>query len=58
VKVGTTDKNFRIVFKIENITKILDGEYNVSISSKGISYFKGDNIEYWIAVETTSTYGG
>lgn len=58
VNVGTTDKNFRIVFKIENITKLIDGEYDVSISSKGISYFKGNDIEYWIAVETTSTYKG
>ena len=58
VKIGTTDKNFRIVFKIENITKIIDGDYDVSISSKGISYFKGNSIEYWIAVETSSTYKG
>lgn len=58
VKVGDTDKTFRIIFRVENIVKLLAGDYDVSISSKGISYFKGDNIEYWIAVETTSSYNG
>jgi hypothetical protein len=58
VKVGNTESNFKIIFKVENVIKLLSGDYDVSISSRGISHFKGDNIEYWIAVETTSTYNG
>jgi hypothetical protein len=44
--------------KKENL-KIIPGDYNVSISSKGISYFKSVNtdLEYWIALEPTSEYG-
>jgi hypothetical protein len=58
VKVGNTENNFKIIFKVENVIKLLSGDYDVSISSRGISHFKGDSIEYWIAVETTSTYNG
>ena len=43
------------IFKVENI-KIIPGEYEVSISSKGISHFSGKEAEYWIAVEQTSTF--
>jgi len=58
VKLGSTDKTFRIVFKVENLVKLMATDYDVDISSKGISHFKSDAIEYWIAVETTSTYKG
>jgi len=58
VEVGETDKTFRFIFLAENI-KLDQGDYAVSISSKGLSHFKGmqNDIEYWIAVEATSTYG-
>ncbi len=51
-------KKFNVVMKKENL-KIIPGDYNVSISSKGISYFKSVNtdLEYWIALEPTSEYG-
>jgi hypothetical protein len=58
VKLGTTDKTFRIVFKVENLIKLMSTDYEVSVSSKGISHFKSDAVEYWVAVETTSTYTG
>ena len=50
-------KNFNIVMKKENL-KIIPGDYDVSISSKGISHFKNVNLdlEYWIALEPTSEY--
>ena len=54
-KLGNTDKNFRAFFKAENL-KVMPGNYTVSISSKGISHFKGENIDYWIAVESSSTF--
>ena len=57
-KVGTTDKTFRMIFKTENLNKIMEGTYNVSLSSKRISHFKreGDSLQYWIALEQNSTY--
>ena len=48
-----------MVFKTENF-KMMKGNYDVAISSKGISHFKlkGGNLQYWIATEATSNYGG
>lgn len=55
VDVGITDRTFRAIFKPENL-KMVDGDYDVEISSKGISQFVGAEATYWIAVETTSTF--
>lgn len=59
VQVGTTNYNFKMIFKAENI-KIMAGDYNVSISSKGIAHFKGETVpvEYWVATEASSTFEG
>ena len=58
-EVGTTDKTFQMVFKIENM-KLLSGSYNVGISSKGIAHFAHEHskLEYWIATEQNSNYNG
>lgn len=50
--------NFSFVFNISNL-KMIDGDYDVGISSKLISHFvnKETGIEYWVALEKTSTYG-
>ena len=67
-KKNDTSNNFDIVvgesatadytfyFKVENM-KMLDGDYDVSVSSKSISHFKHKKlpIEYWIALEPDST---
>lgn len=52
--------NYKMVFKTENLTKILTGSYDVSVSSKGVSHFKNKKfpIEYWITTEVGSTYKG
>ena len=57
-KVGTTDKTFCMIFKTENLNKIMEGTYDVSLSSKRISHFKreGDSLQYWIALEQNSTF--
>jgi hypothetical protein len=55
IKIGVTDKIFKVIFKSENI-KIIPGDYDVDISAKGISRFQGKEAEYWIAVESTSTF--
>lgn len=51
-----TEHNFRMIFKAENI-KIMSSNYDVSISSRGIAHFKGDEIEYWVATEASSVFG-
>lgn len=55
VTIGQSSKKFRAIFKAENI-KILPEDYEVTICSKGISQWKSDKVEYFIAVETTSTF--
>jgi len=49
---------FNFVLSISNL-KIITGDYNVEISSKRISRFthKELNVQYWIALEKTSSYG-
>ena len=51
------DGEFNFFFKVENM-KLLDGTYDVVISSKNISHYKNksSDIEYWIALEPESTY--
>jgi hypothetical protein len=56
--VGTGNGvSFVMNFKIENL-KVLEGNYSVSVSSKGISNFKNKDIdlEYFIALEPDSKY--
>ena len=52
------DSVFNFVHNIGNL-KILPGDYDVEISSKLITQFshKEMNVQYWIALEKTSTYG-
>ena len=59
-KVGITDKIFRMIFKTENLNKIMEGTYDVRLSSKRISHFKRttDSLQYWIALEQNSTFEG
>jgi hypothetical protein len=55
IEIGETDRVFRAIFKSENL-KMIDDNYNVKISSKGISQFIGNVATYFIAVESTSTF--
>ena len=59
-KVGVTDKTFCMIFKTENLIKVMEGDYDISLSSKRISHFKreGDSLQYWIALEQNSTFDG
>ena len=54
---GNGDK-YRMVFKTENISKILSGSYDVSISSKGVSHFKHKTqpLQYWVTTEQGSKF--
>lgn len=57
ISKSTGDK-YRMVFKTENLVKLLPGNYKVSISSKGISHFVNEdiNLQYWVTIETGSFY--
>jgi len=57
IEVGSTTAKFDFVFKVENF-KMISGNYQVAISAKGISHFKGAVAQYWIATESGSTYEG
>jgi len=49
--------DFCFYFKVENL-KMIEGDYNVDISNKNISQFSGNDVVYWIALETDSKYNG
>ena len=57
VDVGDTDAEFQFIFVTENF-KMIPGDYEVQISSKGVAHFKSkkDPLEYWIATEVGSKY--
>ena len=44
--------DFKFFFKVENL-KLMDGDYDVDISSKNISHLASSNkdVEYWVALE-------
>jgi hypothetical protein len=56
IDLGETDKTFRVVFKVENLLKLMNGSYDVEISAKGISRFTADGLEYFVAIESNSTF--
>lgn len=53
------EEAFKIVFNIGNF-KFVQGDYFVEVSSRLISHFKNTSnpIEYWVALEKTSKFGG
>lgn len=58
IVVGETDEQFTFNFKVENISKIVSGAYNVIVSRKLLSQFTNTkhNLSYWIALEPDSTF--
>jgi hypothetical protein len=59
LEIGEGNGNkYRMVFKTENFSKIMPGNYEVMISSKGISHFKNKNfvLQYWISTEAGSKF--
>ena len=50
-----SEGTYKFYFKVENL-KLMDGDYDVQISSQNISHFSGNNKEYFIALEPDSTY--
>jgi hypothetical protein len=58
ISANETGHKYRMIFKTENLTKIMPGTYTVAISSKGISNFKNKNgqLQYWITTEQGSKF--
>ena len=57
-EVGTTSKNFNMVYKIENL-KLFSGDYDVALTAR-ITKFShtSTNLQYYIASESDSTFEG
>ena len=55
VVVGKTDKEFNMILKPENL-KLVNSNYNVRVSAKGIVEFSNSYVSYWIATEASSTF--
>lgn len=58
LEVGQTTAEFNADFKLDNI-KLIPDTYEISISSKMIALFEGENVgaSYWLACESTSSFG-
>lgn len=57
IDVGETSLEFQTIFNYENL-KIVNADYDVSISTDGISHFSrvAGNLDYWIATESGSSF--
>jgi len=57
IGVGSTKSTFRMIFKMEN-WKFLQRDYAIKMTSKGIAQFTATDVEYFVAVESGSTFDG
>lgn len=58
IEVGETTNSFSMIFEVDNIVKLIQTDYNVKISSKGLSQFTANNILYYVATKANSTFKG
>ena len=54
--VGESDKSFTMYFEVADIIKLISSDYNVKISSKGLSQWRSDNVLYYVAVKANSSF--
>lgn len=50
VAEGITTPDFRMIIKVENL-RLMQNDYEVALSSKGLAHFKSPKVEYYIALE-------
>jgi len=55
LKIGETNKEFKMVYKIENL-KFISADYIVDITKNCITRFATDNINYMIMAEANSNF--
>ena len=55
--VGESNAEFKLYFRAENM-KLIEGDYNVSVSRQKISTFRHQtkDIQYWVTLEQDSVY--
>lgn len=58
VPAELTIDDFYVVIEFSKFVNLMEGDYNVGISTKEISHFCNDNIQYWIALHTSTTFEG
>lgn len=44
-------KDFNMHIKVDNL-KLIQADYDISLSARGMAHFKSDAVQYWIAVQT------
>jgi len=54
VDVGLSNHSFKFAFKAENM-KLLQGDYDVEISSRSIAHLSCSDVEYWVMADTNYT---
>jgi hypothetical protein len=54
---ATNSTPFKFVLKVENL-KLLEGDYDIAISSRGLARFTNKNVTYYVAVEQGSSFYG
>lgn len=57
VAENATSNSFEMIIKTDNL-KLLPADYEVSLSTKGMAHFKSPRVQYWIAIESNSKFGG
>jgi hypothetical protein len=55
VEIGETNDEFTLIIKTENL-KLLPQDYEVTLCAKGISKFRGNDVSYFVGIDTKSTY--
>jgi hypothetical protein len=50
VAEGVNTTEFKMIIKVENL-KLMQNDYEVSLSTKGLAHFKSSKAEYYIALE-------
>ena len=58
IEVGETNKSFAMYFEVTDIIKLISSDYQVKISSKGISKWQSSNILYYVATKSNSSFKG
>jgi hypothetical protein len=48
---GVETKPFNMIIKTDNL-KLVQTDYEVTLSSKGMAHFKSDKVQCWIAIES------
>lgn len=48
---GVATKPFNMIIKTDNL-KLVQTDYEVTLSSKGMAHFKSDKVQYWVAIES------